>query len=119
MNSFGKVVRHNRLNYEFLKAVNGVLGFTEREIRVATKFLELNSRHTELVKKLIRKEILSEGLVNASALTFIVKKFYKVGFLVSGPRNGVMKINPSLVPNVIDSQVQIYTVLKIKDNESK
>ncbi len=119
MNKFIKSVSIDRVPYEFLLSMNGILGLTQREIEVLSGFIDLVKTSNRDSKVNIdnsdnRNSIASRFNLDKGNLCKMISKYKRHGIFVKN-RNGKMSILDALIPTIIANKaVQVSIILKIK-----
>lgn len=119
MNKLVKTVDKDNLYYEYLRALNGILQLTDRELELMAKFIELDVTFTPIpgVSKNVastsnRKMIKSTMGITPDNLSRYIGKFKKDGLLVQGKVEDELVVNKILIPELIKDRVQITVVLR-------
>ena len=120
MSTFVKTITQDKVNYEFLRSLNGIMGLTQRELEVFELILSIETAGSRLRPKKryvdtkdTRKQIMSESGVTRDNLSRYMSTFKAKGLLVLEKDDYI--INKALIPLVIGgTTVQITLVLKIK-----
>ena len=123
MNTFVKTVTQNRVNYEFIKSLNGIMNLTQREMDILKTIMDIHAEGIRFKPRKIyvdnadtRKRIMSETGVTKDNLSRYMSVYKTKGILIRDGNNFI--INKALLPNIIGgTTVQITLVLKIKENE--
>ena len=120
MNKLVKVVSRDKLYEEYLKALNGILNLTDRELELMVKLIEFDIGFTPAPgvaknvastanRKIIRSSITSDNLSR------YISKFKRDGLLVKGKAEDELYVNRILIPDLIKDRVQITIILKTED----
>lgn len=123
MNKFIKTIKPNRLEYEFLRSLNGLLDLTDRELELLAFLLLIDSERTKkdrdvnsLDCAISRKLIMKTLSITKYNLSRYLKMFREKQILIKD--DGITSINKALIPIVIGNKVvQITMILKLKENE--
>lgn len=114
----------SNLQKEFLKAINGILDLTNRELELLNlliefdKELEGDTSGTSVINAANRKRVKAKLGITPDNLSRYISKFKQNGILVNGKVDGEMHINKTLTPDIIRDRVQITIVLKINNEEN-
>ena len=118
MNKLVKTVDKDKLIYEYLKSLNGILDVTERELELLTKLVELDMNHNPALgyknvastenRKLIKKEL---G-ITPDNLSRYISRFKEKGLLVQGKADDELYVHKMLIPELIKDRVQLTIILK-------
>lgn len=125
MNKLIKTIPSDKLSYEFLHSLNGIIGLTGRELQVLARFLDLylQSSKNKLQRKSVdcaehRKLIMSTFGVSKENLSRYIKGYREKSLLMKDKLTNKTTFNPAIVPIIIGGKtVQITMILKINDNE--
>jgi hypothetical protein len=125
MNKFIKTIPTERISYEFLKSLNGLLGLTERELELLSVILDINEKNTKSRKQKEnidctenRRIMMEKTSIGKENLSRYIKGFRTKGILVKEYNSKFLEINKALLPETIGNKtVQIVMILKIKDND--
>lgn len=126
MNKFVKTISSDKLGYEFLRSLNGLLGLTNRQTEILSFFLSLymdKSRRGKEKNDSIdcarnRKIVIDHAKVRKENLSRYIKSFKKKKLFIKDATTGKNVINEALIPILIANKtVQITMILKIKDDE--
>lgn len=125
MNKLVKTVKRADLYKEFIKALNGILDLTNRELELLTNLIIIDistPKLPELSKNVIstenRKYLQKILRLTPDNLSRYIKKFKERGYLVKGRMEDEVWVNKALIPEIIGDRVQITIVLRIdKDGE--
>lgn len=123
MNKFVKTISTDRLEYEFLRSLNGLLDLTDRELELFSIFLgiyreEARSRRTKtsIDSTANRKAVMKLTGITRDNLCRYIQGFKEKQLFLKD--SGIMSINKALVPVIVGSKtVQITMILKINENE--
>lgn len=118
MNKLVKTVDKKDLNFEFLKALNGILGLTDRELELLAKLVELDMNYDPAQgsknvantanRKLIKKEL---G-ITPDNLSRYLTKFKEKGLLQQGKADDELVVNRILIPEIVKDRVQLTIIIK-------
>lgn len=116
-----KKVKKADLQTEYLKAINGILDLTNRELELLKLLAEFDQNSLEDEKSVIctenRKKVNDLLGISPDNLSRYIKKFKENGILVKGKVDGEMHVNSSLLPEIIKDRVQITIVLRIDETK--
>jgi hypothetical protein len=121
MNKLVKTVSLDKLGYEFLRSLNGLLDLTDRELELLSLFLDIQlGRRGKTIESIDstanRKLITKITSITKDNLCRYIKMFREKGIFIREGQFLVM--NKALVPILIGNKVvQITMILKIKENE--
>ena len=121
MNKLVKTVKRADIIYEFLKSLNGILGVTDRELELLSKFVELDMNHNSALgyknvastdnRKMIRREL---G-ITPDNLSRYISKFKDKGLLVHGKADDELYVNKILIPEIVKDRVQLTIIIKTNE----
>jgi hypothetical protein len=121
MNKFIKTIPRNKLGYEFLHSLNGLLELTDRELELLAVFLDINLDRGKKPRQAIdstemRRLVMSATGITKDNLSRYIKMFKnKQIFIIE---DSLLSINKALVPIIIAGKVvQITMILKVKEDE--
>ena len=123
MNKFIKTIPADKVGYEFLHSLNGLLGVTSRELELLSLFLDMHLLNVKTRKWRIavdstdnRKRLMAVTGITKDNLCRYIKSFKTKKIFVRD--DGILSFNKALIPIVIGGKtVQITMILKIKDDE--
>lgn len=122
MNKWVKAVPKSTLYIEFVKALNGILNLSDRQMELLAYLIHIDvttPKSTMKSKNVIsaenRKRIHKDLKMGFDNLSKHIKKFKQMGILVKGRVEDEVAVNPSLIPDVIGDRVQLTIILKLKD----
>lgn len=122
MNKLIKTVSADRLNYEFLHSLNGIIGLTERELQIFSRMLDLyiSDQKSKRVRSVDctehRRSIIKELSISRENLSRYIQGYKKKGLIRTDKETGVNTINNAVVPIIIGGKtVQITMILKVND----
>lgn len=119
MNKLVKKVSKEQLIPEFLQALNGILGLTDRELQLMTLLIKLDIEYdkSKELKNVAdadnRKLIMKELHITKDNLSRYIKAFREKGLLHHGKYDGELHVNEALIPMIIGDRLQLTIVLKI------
>lgn len=126
MNKLVKTVPTSDLNETFLKALNGILQLTDRELELTKEFIDLDQNYVlltgvnkNIANKENRKFLCNKLGITKDNLSRYIKKLKEFGILVAGPAEDELKVNQTLIPVTINDRVQITIILRLQDEDSK
>ena len=111
MNKLVKSVSKDKLIYEFLKALNGILGLTDRELGLLTKLVELDIEQDsdeddkDVTSTKNRKRIFKDLNITPDNLSRYLTRFIKKGLLQPSKIIGNYVVNKVLIPEIIKDRV--------------
>ncbi len=124
MNKLVKSVSSKTVYHEFLSALNGILGLTNRELALFEMIVEFEMNHTKdpnVTKNIIctanRRVMMKQLNITRDNLCRYISKFKSLGYIVKGKTDGEWVLNRALVPVIINDRVQVTIILKVKDND--
>lgn len=125
MNKLIKTIPQDKLSYEFLHSLNGIIGLTVRELEILSRFLDLHMSaiKNKTTKKAVdctehRRKIINEFRVSKENLSRYIKTYKEKQLFVKDRINNVTTFNSAIVPILIGGKtVQITMILKINENE--
>ena len=124
MNQFVKTITSDKLCFEFLRSLNGLIGLTDRELSILSVIMNLNIEESRKTKQVsvsdnadIRKFLMSTERVTKDNLSRYMKGFKEKGLMTFNHRIDRWTLNKALVPNISNKSVQVSMILKIKDND--
>jgi len=123
MNKFIKTISPDKLGYEFLRSLNGLLDLTDRELELLSIFLDLYLANTKTRKGKTpidstenRRHIMKVTTVTKDNLCRYIKMFREKKIFVK--EDGILSMSRALTPIAIGGKtVQITMILKIKEDE--
>jgi hypothetical protein len=122
MNKFIKTIPKEKVGYEFLHSLNGLLELTNKEIELLTEFLSIYVDKTKKDKgdsidsAENRKYIMSSLSITKDNLSKYIKMFKEKRIFIK--EGSYTTINKALIPIIIGNRVvQITMILKLKENE--
>lgn len=121
MNKLVKQVSNDELIPEFLRALNGILRLTDRELELTAALIKLDMEYVKepnsnknVANKNNRKYIIENLGITKDNLSRYIKSFKEKGILVAGPAEDELCVNKALIPIVIGDRLQLTIILKIK-----
>ena len=122
MNKFVKTVSYDKVGYEFLRSLNGLLDLTDRQIELLSIFLDINANKQKSKKgnQAIdsadnRRTVMSLTGITKDNLCRYIKSFREKKIFIK--EMGILSINKALVPILIGNKVvQITMILKINND---
>jgi len=123
MNKLIKTISRNKIGYEFLRSLNGLLGLTDRELELLSVFLDVhlegtykNKNNNSIDSPETRRMVINNLGITKDNLSRYIKMFRDKGIFIR--QSKTTKINNALIPIIIGGKVvQITMILKINDNE--
>lgn len=120
-----KKVNKADLQLEYLKAINGIIELTDRELSLLNLLVKFDNElastpdaHKNVVSAENRKRVKQILGITPDNLSRYISKFKQKGILVKGKVDGEMYVNKSLIPELIKDRVQITIVLKLNNEEN-
>lgn len=124
MNKLVKTVTNDTLILEFIKALNGILNITDREMELLSKFIELDMKYNPALeerKNIIstknRKIVMKDLRIGPDNLSRYIKRFKDKGILVNGKADDEVYVNRALIPEIIKDRVQLTLIFRVENNE--
>lgn len=120
MNKFIKTVNEDRVPYEFLHSLNGIIGLTERQMQIFAALIKLRLEDLKNKKGELRldrtenrNELVNKEGISRPNLSKYIDVYLNKGLLVKNA-NGWLFISKALMPEIIGGKtVQISLILKI------
>jgi len=124
MNQFVKTIEYNKLGYEFLQSLNGLLCLTDRELELLSIFLRIHLTDARIRKgkasvdtSTIRKSIMEETRITKDNLSRYIKTFRAKRIFIKNEHDRFTYLNKALIPVVIGNKtVQITMILKLNND---
>ena len=124
MNKFIKTVPEDRVCYEFMNSLNGIIGLTERELQVFSVLLSMRLQDIKTKNPRLsidraenRKRIINEYRIGKENLSRYIKKYRKKG-LIYTTKYGNSVIMDALLPQIVGGKtVQVTMILKINQDD--
>lgn len=124
MNKFIKTVPEDRVCYEFMNSLNGIIGLTERELQVFSVLLSMRLQDMKTKNPRLsidraenRKRIINEYRIGKENLSRYIKKYRKKG-LIYTTKYGNNVIMDALLPQIVGGKtVQVTMILKINQDD--
>lgn len=124
MNKLVKSVSNGNLISEFLHTLNGILKLTDRELELMATliYLDINYEKKPNSNKNVtntknRRYIIDNLGITKDNLSRYIKSFKQKGILLVGPAEDELRVNPALIPIIINDRVQITVILRINNDE--
>lgn len=124
MNKLVKTVSNNELIPEFLRALNGILRLTDRELELMAALIKLDIEYVKepninknVANRVNRKYIIDNLGITKDNLSRYIKSFKEKGILIAGPAEDELSVNKALIPIVIGDRLQLTIILKINDSK--
>lgn len=124
MNKLVKTVSNGNLISEFLHTLNGILKLTDRELELMATliYLDINYEKEPNSNKNVantknRRYIIDNLGITKDNLSRYIKSFKQKGILLVGPAEDELRVNPALIPIIINDRVQITVILRINNDE--
>lgn len=121
MNKLVKQVSTEELIPEFLRALNGILKLTDRELELMTVLIKMDMEYKEepdtnknVANRQNRKFITTNLKISKDNLSRYIKSFKERGLLKVGPAEDELCVNRALIPVIIGDRLQLTIILKIK-----
>lgn len=122
MNKLVKAVPKADLYLEFLKALNGILNLSNRqmELLACIIYIDVTTPKSNLKSKNVisaenRKRLKKMTGINFDNMCKHIKKFFKSGILIRGKIEDEVFVNKALIPDLIGDRVQITIILKLQN----
>ena len=124
MNKFIKTVPEDRVCYEFMNSLNGIIGLTERELQIFSVLLSMRLQDIKTKNPRLsidraenRKRIINEYRIGKENLSRYIKKYRKKG-LIYTTKYGNSVIMDALLPQIVGGKtVQVTMILKINQDD--
>jgi len=124
MNKFVKTVSLKNLYSEYLRALNGILGLTEREMKVLTLLMDLDKNYVKLDKQepkniantVNRRYLLRVLNMTRDNLSTVLKNLVDKGVLTKKDKDS-LEVSKAVMPEIIGDRVQITLIMKLKQND--
>ena len=124
MNKFIKTVPEDRVCYEFMNSLNGIIGLTERELQIFSVLLSMRLQDIKTKNPRLsidraenRKRIINEYRIGKENLSRYIKKYRKKG-LIYTTKYGNNVIMDALLPQIVGGKtVQVTMILKINQDD--
>lgn len=124
MNKFIKTVPEDRVCYEFMNSLNGIIGLTERELQVFSVLLSMRLQDIKTKNPRLsidraenRKRIINEYRIGKENLSRYIKKYRKKG-LIYTTKYGNNVVMDALLPQIVGGKtVQVTMILKINQDD--
>ena len=122
MNKLVKEIPSQRLSYEFLNSLNGIIGLTEREMQIFSALLDIHMSDAKAKQAIDctinRRKVIRGKNISRDNLSRYIKRYKQLGLLVPDKLTGLLTINRAIVPVVVGGKaVQITLILKLKQDE--
>ena len=124
MNKLVKTVSNDQLIPEFLRALNGILRLTDRELELMTTLIKLDMSYVKnpnsnknVANRQNRKYIIENLGITKDNLSRYIKSFKEKGILKAGPAEDELCVNKALIPEIIGDRLQLTIILRIKEND--
>lgn len=121
MNKLVKTVSNDQLIPEFLRALNGILRLTDRELELMAALIKLDMSYVKnpnsnknVANRQNRKYIIENLGITKDNLSRYIKSFKEKGILIAGPAEDELSVNKALIPMIIGDRLQLTIILKIK-----
>lgn len=121
MNKLIKKVSKDNLYSEYLKAMNGILHMTDREIELMSMLIDFDlayDKSCDEPKNVISREnrkVIREKLgITSDNLSRYFTRFRREGFLVS-KKDGSVSVNKMLIPEIIRDRIQVAVILYVAE----
>lgn len=127
MNKFVKTVNNRHLYEEYLRALNGILHLTEREIELMVEFINFDinwesfdENEPKNVANTANRKYLQETLkVTRDNLSTFIKRLKEKGCLVESGVDS-LEVNKALIPDIIGNKVvQIVMILRLAEDTNE
>ena len=119
MNKLVKSVSNGNLISEFLHTLNGILKLTDRELELMATliYLDINYEKKPNSNKNVANTKNRRYIIDKDNLSRYIKSFKQKGILLVGPAEDELRVNPALIPIIINDRVQITVILRINNDE--
>lgn len=114
-------VPYSDIYIEYLRALNGILNLTNRELELLSTLVKLDVEYQKLpgieknvVNTVNRRFIIKHLKITRDNLSRYLKRFRKNGLLIKGKVDNEQYVNKILIPEVIGDRVQLSIILKLK-----
>jgi hypothetical protein len=122
MNKFKKIVSKSSIFYEYLKAINGILDLSDREVQIFSMFMDIDYNWDKcdygnemkyITCKGAREHIIKNTKLHKGNLSKYIAKFFKKGLFLSTVNSEVF-INKGLMPNIEDNSIILNIEFELK-----
>lgn len=123
MNKLIKTITADRLSYEFLHSLNGIIGLTERELQILAQFLELSINKPKGSKRSVdctenRRIVMKSMGITRDNLSRYIKIYKDKGLLKLNKELNIWEFNTAIIPIAVGGKtVQITLILKIEEDD--
>lgn len=125
MNKLVKTVKDEDLTKEFLSALNGVLQLTGKQLEILEVLINIqptlkpiNGDMESVISSRIRKIVTEKTGVTSDNLSRHLMSFKRKGLLLPTKIQDVWRLNPAVVPELINDRVQITIILKTNGHKN-
>lgn len=124
MNKWVKAVPKSQLYIEFVKALNGILDLSDRQMEVLAYLIHIDVstpkstvRSKNVISTVNRKKMIADLKIGADNLSKYIKKFKQMGILIQGKVEDEVYVNKALIPEIVGDRVQMTIILKLKNEQ--
>ena len=124
MNKWVKAVPKSQLYIEFVKALNGILDLSDRQMEVLAYLIHIDVstpkstvRSKNVISTANRKKMIADLRIGADNLSKYIKKFKQMGILIQGKVEDEVYVNKALIPEIVGDRVQMTIILKLKNEQ--
>lgn len=124
MNKWVKAVPKSQLYIEFVKALNGILDLSNRQMEVLAYLIHIDVstpkstvRSKNVISAANRKKMIADLKIGADNLSKYIKKFKQMGILIQGKVEDEVYVNKALIPEIVGDRVQMTIILKLKNEQ--
>lgn len=121
MINFVKTSTNNKIFFEYIKSINGILELTHREIEILSELMKedfntpLNTEPKNIADKHVRKRITKDFNITKENLSRFISKFKRKGILISEYDD--LYVNPRLMPDLKDNQIIISVIINLTNEK--
>ena len=122
MNKFIKTVNKNKISYEFLRGLNGLMDLSYRELDLFSNILKIEMNRNDNPDGFVdtaktRKKLREETMITADNMSRYIKGLLEKGLLIKNEDSETV-MNEALIPIIKDNKVIIEFILEIKNDEN-
>lgn len=123
MIKFVKSTTENKIFLDYIKSINGILELTHREMEVLSELFKQDygmsdSIHPKnIADKNVRKRIMKDYNISKENLSRFISKFKRKGILISEFDD--LYVNPRLMPQMLDDQIIVDIIIKLKEKNEE
>lgn len=121
MINFVKTSTNNKIFFEYIKSINGILELTHREIEILSELMKedfntpFNTEPKNIADKHVRKRITKDFNITKENLSRFISKFKRKGILISEYDD--LYVNPRLMPDLKGNQILISVIINLTDEK--